>query len=79
MPDNSLLTATLRRCTDGRKVWYEWTVETYLDGYTAASCDDDRNRESGDRSVVKGEMKNKKRVRLGVSEVGSSRGSACVM
>ncbi|KAL8857435.1 MAG: hypothetical protein Q9178_005929 [Gyalolechia marmorata] len=79
MPDNSLLTATFRRCTDGRKVWYEWMVETYLDGYDAASCDDNRNRESGDRSVVKGEMKNKKRVRLGVSEVGSSRGSACVM
>ena len=79
MPDNSLLTATLRRCTDGRKVWYEWMVETYLDGYAAASCDDGRKRESGDRSVVKGEMKNKKRVRLGVSEVGSSRGSACVM
>ena len=29
IPDHAELTATMVRCTDNRKVWYEWAVETW--------------------------------------------------
>ncbi|KAI4161943.1 MAG: hypothetical protein LQ342_004391 [Letrouitia transgressa] len=30
-PTSSTLTVHMYRCTDGRKVWYEWMVESFLD------------------------------------------------
>ena len=59
LPDNSEVTATIRRCTDERKVWYEWVVESW-----------------GWNLLIGG---GKKRVRLGVSEVGCSKGVGCMM
>lgn len=29
VPDCSELTVTMARCTDNRKVWYEWAVEAH--------------------------------------------------
>ncbi|KAL8780641.1 MAG: hypothetical protein Q9213_006377 [Squamulea squamosa] len=72
-PDHSYLTVTLRRCTDGRKVWYEWMVESFLEPTPMV----DNNRNSNDSRLSKVEMKRK--IRLGVSELGSSKGSGCVM
>ena len=31
LPGNSSLDVTMWRETDGRKVWYEWMVEAFLD------------------------------------------------
>ncbi|KAI4255169.1 MAG: hypothetical protein L6R42_006874 [Xanthoria sp. 1 TBL-2021] len=88
-PDNSSLTVTMRRCTDGRKVWYEWVVESFLEPSPAAASSSFSLQQSGDglnrdgtlnRESVGSVMgKKKRRVRLGVSEVGSSRESGCVM
>ncbi len=59
LPDHAELTVTMRRCTDERKVWYEWVVESW-----------------GWNLMIGGE---KRRVRLGVSEVGSSKAGGCMM
>lgn len=59
VPDHAELTVTIRRCTDERKVWYEWVVESW-----------------GWNLMIGGD---KKRVRLGVSEVGNSKGTGCMM
>ncbi|KAL8647777.1 MAG: hypothetical protein Q9226_006291 [Calogaya cf. arnoldii] len=95
IPDSSSITVTMRRCTDGRKVWYEWMVESFLDPSSASpqtlpgSGSGDANRDSagsGMTGVSKGTEKTntskrleKKKVRLGISEVGSSRDCGCVM
>ncbi|KAI4098251.1 MAG: hypothetical protein LQ339_006510 [Xanthoria mediterranea] len=73
------LTITMRRCTDARKVWYEWIVESFLEPSPSPGVE---NRDS--TNVVGGLMeqqkgRKEKRVRLGVSEVGSSRECGCVM
>ncbi|KAL9614745.1 MAG: hypothetical protein Q9204_008814 [Flavoplaca sp. TL-2023a] len=109
-PDNSSLTVTMRRCTDARKVWYEWMVESFMEvpasppselsvtlqgnrdsalgGDTVARGYSVKKGESGirDSAGSGGEVRNKatekgkkKRVRLGVSEVGSSKECGCVM
>ena len=49
----------MRRCTDERKVWYEWVAESW-----------------GWNLLIGGE---KRRVRLGVGEVGSSKAGGCMM
>lgn len=69
----------MRRCTDARKVWYEWIVESFLEPSPSPGVE---NRDS--TNVVGGLMeqqkgRKEKRVRLGVSEVGSSRECGCVM
>ncbi|KAL8897353.1 MAG: hypothetical protein Q9192_002617 [Flavoplaca navasiana] len=106
-PDNSSLTVTMRRCTDARKVWYEWMVESFMEvpgsppSELSVKLQGDRDSVLGGDTVSKGysaqkgerdsaasalrgrpseeEKKKKKRVRLGVSEVGSSKESGCVM
>ncbi|KAL8850378.1 MAG: hypothetical protein Q9221_004698 [Calogaya cf. arnoldii] len=100
IPDSSSLTVTMRRCTDARKVWYEWMVESFFDPSSpspasppvsgSGSGSGDMNRDSagsGMTGVSKGTEKSKgmgmekkgKKVRLGISEVGSSRDCGCVM
>lgn len=59
LPDHAELTVTMRRCTDERKVWYEWVAESW-----------------GWNLLIGGE---KRRVRLGVGEVGSSKAGGCMM
>ncbi|KAL8890163.1 MAG: hypothetical protein Q9215_002638 [Flavoplaca cf. flavocitrina] len=106
-PDNSSLTVTMRRCTDARKVWYEWMVESFMEipasppselsvtlqgdrdsalgGDAVARGNSVKKGESGNRDSAASAMRGraseekKKRVRLGVSEVGSSKESGCVM
>lgn len=62
-PDASTLTVSIFRATDNRKVWYEWMVEAWS------------NLIGG--GVVGGAEKRK--IRLGVSEVGSSKERGCMM
>lgn len=62
-PDASTLTVSIFRATDNRKVWYEWTVEPWS------------NLLGG--GVSSGAEKRK--VRLGVSEVGTSKDGGCMM
>ncbi|KAL8708289.1 MAG: hypothetical protein Q9225_007623 [Loekoesia sp. 1 TL-2023] len=66
-PDSSLLTVTIRRATDNRKVWYEWMVESFLQPDEEGGKRDSKRPDSG------------KKVRLGCSEVGSSRENGCMM
>lgn len=69
-PSSSLLTINMRRATDGRKVWYEWFVETFLEPDTAPTAGDE-GKEAGNGR--------RKKIRLGCSEVGSSREGGCMM
>ncbi|KAI4200512.1 MAG: hypothetical protein LQ350_003882 [Teloschistes chrysophthalmus] len=62
-PDASSLAVTIRRVTDARKVWYEWVVESFLTSSPPPSPPGGKG----------------KKVRLGISEVGSSRESGCMM
>ena len=107
-PDNSSLTVTMRRCTNARKVWYEWMVESFMEipasppSELSVKLQGDRDSALGGDAVARGnsvqegerdsaasavrgrtseekKKKKKKRVRLGVSEVGSSKESGCVM
>ncbi|KAL8731797.1 MAG: hypothetical protein Q9181_004187 [Wetmoreana brouardii] len=91
LPDNSDLSVTIRRVTDNRKVWYEWMVESYLSSSpssyfspTASSTyhsdgDGDGKRDSTAKGKGKGGIGGGKKVRLGISEVGTSREGACMM
>ncbi|KAL8831835.1 MAG: hypothetical protein Q9170_005131 [Blastenia crenularia] len=122
-PSSSLLTVTMRRATDGRKVWYEWMVESFLQSPSALLpppklLEHGEESERSERSVGKEGKKDAsekreskidngkgngggggrdecmkrdsmktfdkrlgegKRVRLGCSEVGSSRENGCMM
>lgn len=62
-PDASVLTVSIFRATDNRKVWYEWMVEAWS------------NLMGGG---VGGGIERRK-IRLGVSEIGSSKGGGCMM
>ena len=62
-PDASTLTVSIFRATDNRKVWYEWMVEAWS------------NLING--GIVGGAEKRK--IRLGVSEVSSSKKGGCMM
>lgn len=62
-PDASTLTVSIFRATDNRKVWYEWMVEAWS-------------------SLVGGSVgggSERRKIRLGVSEVGSSKEGGCMM
>ena len=63
VPANSTLVVNMWRQTDGRKVWYEWLVESFLDIGNDA----------------KGTGSKGQRIRLGSSELHSSVGNACLM
>ena len=54
MPDKSELDVTMWRCCAERKVWYEWTVEAYV-------------------------QVGPKRLRLGASDLHSSKNNGCLM
>lgn len=63
-------------------MWYEWVVESFLEPSSSLQqSGDGLNRDSAfHRDSAESVMgKKKRRVRLGVSEVGSSRESGCVM
>lgn len=62
-PDASTLTVSIFRATDNRKVWYEWMVEAWS------------NLMHGGIGGGAEKMK----IRLGVSEVGSSKKGGCMM
>ena len=62
-PDASSLTVSIFRATDNRKVWYEWMVEAW----------------SNLMGVSVSGGAEKKKIRLGVSEVGSSKEGGCRM
>ncbi|KAL8949137.1 MAG: hypothetical protein Q9222_004735 [Ikaeria aurantiellina] len=89
LPTASELAVTMRRVTDNRKVWYEWLVESFLlpndnDGDTSAAGGATFSKDSagtqGTMSTGKREGKgNGRKIRLGVSEVGSSKEGGCVM
>lgn len=79
-PDNSSLTITMRRCTDARKVWYEWIVESFLEPSPSPGVENRDSTTVGGGTVEQQHKgKKEKKVRLGVSEVGSSRECGCVM
>ena len=44
VPDNAALTVSLWRQTDGRKVWYEWMVESWGWTFLLAHRDSQRVR-----------------------------------
>ncbi|KAL8974193.1 MAG: hypothetical protein Q9197_001567 [Variospora fuerteventurae] len=67
IPDNSLLAVTMRRMTDNRKVWYEWMVESFLQL---------ANEDSGKRESKRPQAR---KIRLGCSEVSSSKERGCMM
>lgn len=62
-PDASTLTVSIFRATDNRKVWYEWMVEAWSNLIGGGV----------------GSAADRRRVRLGVSEVGSSKEGGCMM
>ncbi|CAF9939700.1 MAG: methyltransferase protein [Alectoria fallacina] len=62
-PDASTLTVNIFRATDNRKVWYEWMVEAW----------------SNLMGGGVGSGAEKRKIRLGVSEVGSSKKGGCMM
>jgi protein arginine N-methyltransferase 5 len=66
VPDEGEVEVGIWRCTDGRKVWYEWCVEIWR-------FEGERNGE-GEGIAEKG-----KRVRVGMSELHSSVKGACLM
>ncbi|KAL8714352.1 MAG: hypothetical protein Q9220_001685 [cf. Caloplaca sp. 1 TL-2023] len=90
LPTASELVVSMRRVTDNRKVWYEWLVESFL---LPTSNDTDIGAGGGtafnrDSAGTQGTMVSDKqgkgkgregKIRLGVSEVGSSREGGCVM
>ena len=65
IPDNSDIDVSFWRVTDGRKVWYEWMVETFLSRVDATASEDDAS--------------NSTRVRLGTSDLCSSKKNGCLM
>lgn len=62
-PDASTLTVSIFRATDNRKVWYEWMIEAWF------------NLVGGG---VGGGVE-KRKIRLGVSEINSSKQGGCMM
>lgn len=68
----------MRRATDGRKVWYEWLVESSLQSSSVGS-EEGGGGGGGEGGGGGGRGVGKKKVRLGCSEVGSSRENGCTM
>ena len=62
-PDASTLTVSIFRATDNRKVWYEWMIEAWSNLLGGGV----------------GSGTEKRKIRLGVSEVGSSKEAGCMM
>ena len=75
-PDGANLTVSIYRNTNARKVWYEWMLEAWMELPATVSNHDPRASWEYQRGVASGEGK---RVRLGVSEVGSSKERGCMM
>ena len=65
LPDRSTLTVSMYRKTDGRKVWYDWMTETWMDLPAPPG--------------IQVEDFESQRIRLGVTEVMSSKERGCMM
>ena len=60
VPDNAELAITIRRCTDERKVWYEWMAEAWSWSWMIIS-------------------KEKKKIRLGMSDMMNSKANGSLV
>lgn len=75
MPSTSALDVSFWRQTDGRKVWYEWMVESWGWNLMRAA-----KEVSGQDEAKRGISKADRRmVKLGMTELHSSIKNACLM
>lgn len=84
--DNSEACVSFWRITDGRKVWYDWMVETFAfvpnSGPVSPSpARSDAMTTAADRmsALTLSDPAGKKRILTGVSEICSSRKNGCLM
>jgi type II protein arginine methyltransferase len=75
VPDNGEVEVGMWRCTDGRRVWYEWVVEVWRwEGWGSTGSNE------GEKEKEREHLRDRKRrVRVGMSEVHSSAKGACLM
>ncbi|SMQ54026.1 unnamed protein product [Zymoseptoria tritici ST99CH_1A5] len=72
VPDNAEIEVSMWRQTDDRKVWYEWFVEVFkIETAVVERIVDEEGKKQG--------FERKKRTRVAVSELHSSRANGCLM